>query len=433
MIPPWTLNVMILPEKNVCKGKGNMMKKILSYLVMIPLIFTSCGNTIFPVTDNMGPEKAENATILDAYHEFSFLPSEDGMSAEVLDNTCEGTLFYSPKYENSIVMKFGDIPCIYNDETGNIGSLCIDPLCLHKTRDCPYVGMDTGIILVNNNVYFSAYDPKIDKRVFYEVNLSSGKKRELHQRNLGLGIAAQYYDTDYTYYYEVLSEDDTANHTTSTVYIFTRQNLKTLETEELERTVDDIFDIALFGRSGNEFLFRSDVTGNLLTAPAEDITNRKIIFDGYTEFDPMMMEGDTLFFVENKDDKSILSSIKWDGSGYSTYPIENLCDFGTSFYVTEKYIYFMYDEPVKLPENDLKDEISPRKIWRMNRETEEITLAYEMDERLATVDIEQFIVKGNYIYADYTLFTDDFQEYCDSEGYLRLGIEDGSIYLIEWD
>ena len=92
----------------------------------------------------------------------------------------------------------------------------------------------------------------------------------------------------------------------------------------------------------------------------------------------------------------------------------------------------MYDEPVELPENNYADEISPRKIWRMNRETEEITLAYEMDERLATIDIEQFMVKGNYIYADYALFSDDFQELYSDDGYLRLGIEDGSIYLIDW-
>ena len=93
----------------------------------------------------------------------------------------------------------------------------------------------------------------------------------------------------------------------------------------------------------------------------------------------------------------------------------------------------MGNEPVDIPSGGVTSFLCPRTIWRMDRETEEITLAYEMDERLDLVDIEQFIVKGNYIYAKYVLFTEDYQAIDDSEGYLRLGSADGSIYLIDWD
>lgn len=410
----------------------DLMKKAIFALLSLTLMFTSCDNAINHATDDMGLEKAAETTILAQYRDFTYITSEDKMTAEVLDTGCSGTLFYSPMYENSIIMKLNDVPCIYNDETGNIGSLCIDPLCLHDTTECPYAGMTSGVILKDNKAYFSAFNPLEKVRGFYEFDLKSGRKRELRVKEMGIGCDTQFYDDDFSYFYEAAAVDDPENKTSRTVWIFYRQSMKTLKCEELERSVD-VPDMQLFGRFGDRFLFHSSVTGDLLTAPVDNVTDRNIIFDGYAVFTPMMVEGDTIFFAEIRDGQSSLSSIRVDGSDYRSYPIENLCDFGTPFYVTKNYIYFMYDEPVRLPENNYTDEISPRKIWRMNRETEEITLAYEMDERLVTVDIEQFVVKGNYIYADYALFTDDFQELCADDGYLRLGMKDGSIYLIQWE
>jgi len=408
------------------------MKKAIFALLSLTLMITSCTNAIYHATDDMGPKKAAETTILAQYSDFTYISSEDKMTAEVLDTGCNGTLFYSPMYENSIIIKLNDVPCIYNDETGNIGSLCIDPLCLHDTMECPYGGMTSGVILKDNKAYFNVFKPLEEVRGFYELDLKSGRKRELRVKDMGLGCDTQFYDDDFSYFYEAAAEDDPENKTSKTVWIFYRQDMKTLKWEELERSVD-MLDIQLFGRYGDRFLFHSGVTGNLLTAPVDNVTDRSILFDGYAEFAPMMVEGDTIFFIEIRDGQSSLSSIRADGIDYKSYPIENLCDFGTPFYVTKNYIYFMYDEPVELPENNYADEISPRKIWRMNRETEEITLAYEMDERLDLVDIEQFVVKGNYIYAKYVLFTEDYQTIDDSEGYLRLGIADGSIYLINWD
>lgn len=406
------------------------MKIILLFLTA--MFLASCENTIYQVEDNMGPQFQEYKTILDQYNEFSYVSSDDAASAETLDEICSSRLQYSEEYDSIIMIM--DIPYLYNDKTGNLGSLCTDPLCFHNTADCPYHGLISGVVFANQKAYFNALEPAEGMYVYYELDLKNGRKRELRRRPMGAQVMSQYFDEDYAYYYDIIEQDDSEQKTVNRYYAFMRQNLDTLETEELSRT-EGYIDTVIRKRFGDTFLFRRQSDGNLLIAPVDNLSAQTVIFDGFVsgKNNSMQIEGDTVFFLELTDAGAVLSSICYDGTGCRSYPIPELFDKIQSYYVTEKYIYYMGNEPLDIPSGGVTSFLCPRTIWRMNRETEEITLAYEMDERLDLVDIEQFVVKGNYIYAKYVLFTEDYQAIDDSEGYLRLGIADGSIYLINWD
>lgn len=406
------------------------MKKL--FLILITLFLVSCDTNIYHADENMGPQFEEYTTSLDQYKEFSYIPSDDAVSAEALDTICSSRLKYSGEHNNIVMIM--DIPYVYNDTTGNLGSLCIDPLCFHNTKDCPYYGLISGVVFANKKAYFNSLDIVNEGYIFYELDLDSGKKRELRKHPMGAQVLSQYFDTDYAYYYDIIEEEIPAEKTVKRYYTFMRQNLKTLEVQELDRT-EGYIDTVILNRYDDTFLFRRQTDGNLLTAPLDNIADKTVIFDGYVsnQNQSVQTEGDTVFFLELTEDGAVLSSIRYDGTGYRTYPIPELFDKIQSYYVTGKYIYFMENDPVDITGSGVTSFLCPRTIWRMDRETEEITPAYTMDERLKLVDIEQFIIKGNYIYAKYVLFTEDYQKIDESEGYLWLGIADGSIYLIDLD
>lgn len=406
------------------------MRRFLLFIIVLMLV--SCENTIYHAEDNIGPQFNEYTTFLDQYSEFTYIPSDDTVSAEVLDELCDSRLQYTGEYDNIVMVM--DVPYLYNDKTGNLGCLCIDPLCFHNTPDCPYYGLISSVVFNNHKAYYHALDPAEGIYVYYELDLQNNRKRELRSRPMGAQVLSQYFDHDYAYYYDIIEEDDPIQKTVNRYYAFMRQNLKTLETEELSRT-EGYIDTIIRHRFGDTFLFRRQSDGNLLIAPVDNLSAQTVIFDGFVsgKNNSMQIEGDTVFFLELTDAGAVLSSICYDGTGCRSYPIPELFDKIQSYYVTEKNIYYMGNEPLDIPSGGVTSFLCPRTIWRMDRETEEITLAYEMDERLDLVDIEQFIVKGNYIYAKYVLFTEDYQAIDDSEGCLRLGIADGSIYLIDWD
>lgn len=403
-----------------------MKRAIIASVVLLALLLTSCNNDKF-INDY---ENINKHTDLYDFENTAFFSQNSMFEYTASDVTSNYTsVTYSEDYEikkypddEYLYMEFNGVPSRYNEKTGVLTSYCIDPLCDHYSTECPFWGNIGNCELYNGLIFYirMSIEKGYDKAYVY-YNPETNKVEMLRKGYFGTGIVTMVYYNGYCYYYDLSIDKETEDWT---VYLY-RQNIETKKIEELDKT-DGYNSMILFGYNDKLF-FRDTAYGQLYYTPVDNIKDKTIILN--SETDDYMYNNEYLYFTETKGSGGkTVSRIAFDGSGYKNFSTDNIW----RYYVTDKFIYYMTDETTEIKysggtQTALK---TARDIWRINKETDTVEKVITLDGALANISIDRFIVSGNYVYASFLMFENDYMYTRSGMGVLRINIETGAWYYI---
>ena len=118
---------------------------------MIFILFTSCQDPYIPVqkdppqsgTDTAGPSEETNS--IDE-------PIQEYVLRATQLQYYNGSLYFYKGHSSFFLNQASGVFSRYNIETGNVTSVCPDPLCTHNTQDCPFAGRIPIFIVHGNTI-----------------------------------------------------------------------------------------------------------------------------------------------------------------------------------------------------------------------------------------------------------------------------------------
>ncbi|MBO5274617.1 MAG: hypothetical protein J6I45_08400 [Clostridia bacterium] len=398
------------------------MRYYLNIFILIIVVLCSCDQNV--INDiNKNDLINEN---FDQKTAFEFTPSDD-RAAEAQNVVTRN--FGSVRYHDGYVYIFSSGQAFrFNPETGNITNLCSDPICLHETDECPFYGIRTNqqIHINDGKIYFLSqryHRSEEGNRIFeyyrmqYDINLQTAKVLEVYPFS-GSWTGSDYYSNEWRYYIKI----DTTEEKETYENLLRRENLNTGKTEILMNLGDINYTLVYVNE---ERIYLHDGV-NLFYYILDDLNNKCIISDkckGYIACD-----GEWFYHTLIDGDKTSL--VKYDMEGGNRVTLaENI----SRSYSTEQYIYYMPDVMYTIGE-DITNYKSD--IYRVPKNGGTAELVYTFPEDM--IDryvILYFIVDGNYLYANYGVYTsesDNWYESINADPYdvMRINLSTGDIYYI---
>ncbi|MGM9652114.1 MAG: hypothetical protein ACI3XP_00560 [Eubacteriales bacterium] len=406
------------------------MKRI-CILFVILCILTSCDSTIYDIPEVMDTEQKD-------YHfgetEFSFAESDD----RALNTT--NRMLFAPgniRYADGVMyMTSGSMIYRYDIEDGGVISLCIDPLCMHKDADCPFYGITgTNVAIHQNKVYYkreyfvhqtdsagNVLNTEI-KREYVCFDIDSRKLSVLDTWETGAYIESEYFQGDYRYYLHTIIGEN--NRLT---YSINREHLTTRKVETLLGL--DEWIAGIVHTDGNS-VWLSDGTGiyrfsiktpgqldKIHTGKLTDTCFSEGYFYGIQEKQILRLDAQT-------GEATIICSLDFS-------PV-NLC-------MTHDYLYFRPDEKVSYGQDKKQNAgqeifFQTSDIYRVSVNGGNTEHVYSLSEEMKNYYIGNFLVDGNYLYAQYGYCDTEASEYYESwnkAGYdfIRIDLRNGEIYYI---
>lgn len=404
------------------------MKKsgLMSLIVLAAVILASCGGFIddygTPTTESGGVSipRFEDTVIYKNDNRFSYEKSDDDISSTLSERSW-GHVVNTYRDEDLILMQFGTAPYKYNEKTGELTSVCVDPLCRANEERCPFNEM-TSLCRYHNGMYFYEVITGLTQ-VGYDPETNT--VREMWKGQEGYGILIQVFDGDWCYYYTI-EENDVGSDSSEWIVAFNRQNIYNGKIEVIEET--EGFNYSLILVTDERYYFEDLRNGGIFYTPVDDIENRTYIIDNVTS--NYIFDKNCMYFIESFDDGTkTLSSIGYDGEDYINYETPDVYGIETVS-VTNKYICYMNDDPTYVKIDGETERRNSPEIWRIDKATGEKELALTLSGDLQYISIEQFIVKGRYLYADFDMVTDEYCYGVRGRGVLRIDIETGAWYYI---
>lgn len=327
---------------------------------------------------------------------------------------CNGCLYFSTglgtEVSPTVYMR-------YNCSTGNLTSVCSDPVCRHDSEDCPLYGLsDWVIVSPDENIFFlkkyivntvnssgaQAYGGLVCRLMEYDAR--SGQIKLLQNFEDGsCGFSNELYTGEYRFYHDMYYDKEQNDY----IPAIMRMSLDTFET----------IPFAGIGCELNESYAYSD---DLLFILGDRIylTDSRAIysldFNGENRVDcvsasmtgSIYTDGEYIFY-ENEGE---LCRRALDGGGeerLGIYP-----NGSTRYYITEKYIYYISGEDVVLGKANIYGYASDT-VTLHGSEFRRCLHDGSGDERVfAFEDAEAgirplyWLAAGNYIYCFYTWWTD---------------------------
>jgi len=290
-----------------------------------------------------------------------------------------------------------------NSKTGNVTTVCNDPLCFHKTESCPFYGFFPGTMYyVHKNMihYTQRYTypveeygktvwKEVDRKVRFDIKkqkLSIVRDYVAEDFESYMIISELYYEDYYYYLNNLVDEND------SLYFQLCRDNLTTGKTEVIKEL-------------GNTAVSMMYVDSDKLFYTYGTHVCYCYLDDPYTEYDLIKHP----YQEAACDGEAIYCRVK-EGDIHKVYRLdiesgEEIClvDEDTNYiFLTEKYLYYSPNNP--LPYGQTKAVQNSNTIYRYEKATGTtecvFTLPKDMDEEQYWIN-RYFLVDGNYIYTTY--------------------------------
>lgn len=349
----------------------------------------------------------------------------------------------------------------YNVATGNLTTVCPDPLCSHDIVDCPFYGIAPLFFVYNNNIYYK----RSYGIYYYEKNEYSGYYADFVAFNLETSKIRQYfkytetqfvpmmgkelYVGNYRFYYEFVNDDKNlksyfnihrVNLDDGSIVILKQDNLINPNAV----TAISISDTLLF--SVNYKIYFTD--GSCVYSTDYDMFNRQDIINGKFIYDDIYTDGEYIYWGESEDLDNInlqtLYRAKLDGSGEkSPLGIKT-----ASWQLTQKYIYYLNPQETIIGKNRIEQRpgseivLNNNEIRRAAHDGLSNEAVFTLIQDDTNFEIYSYTCVGNYIYAAYHTYTDKNNDgaFDDSEYYqstdektysiLRIDVTTGDTYYI---
>ncbi len=412
---------------------------------MAVMLFTSCENNLTyldttPVADSS------------ATGEYTYTESDDGVlpynplnGSEYLQFRDGFLYFFSTAGGSSGISTLMRL----NVKTGNITSVCTDPLCQHDNADCPFYGVNNfWIVTPDSNIrYFRNYIESIkDANGFtadtvinvsfytYDTHTSRITVNEEFVPSEGWDGGNEFYSGDYRFYQAQLYDEETDSYNYANMRMDMTTNKKTVITENTDRMLFII----------NERLYLTDSAviysvdfngGDRIDCVSGRFAGQQILTDSKSIY----------YTADGELYRMLLSSGKEEPLG--VYPNEFYY-----YYLTGNYIYYISGEKVVLGKAKISGYASDivtlegGEFWRCAYDGSNNELVYKFEGDTVGLRPIWAAVAGNYIYCMYTWWTDADGDgvYIDGDnGYsfpangntactiMRIDVTTGEVYFIK--
>ncbi len=323
----------------------------------------------------------------------------------------------------------------YNPETGNVTSLCGDPICDHSTSECSLFGFSRGgseLALHNNQFYFlqQYHDRNVEggwvkRRVKYDVE--NQELKILEDIPNGTRVNSEKFYGDYRYFLHTIT-DGAENPT----YEIRREDLTNGEVtviKELGEKIEGLYHVTAdriyILEAGALFYYTLDAPYSLQHVYTAEVTVQ-----------PLVLFDDEFFYRTVMLDDEI-HLIRHDLNGEQE---KLLCKANIDYMIlTEQYIYYMTDEQ-KVVGPDINNvmvgddlTLSVSDIYRIPKSGGEAELVYSLPEEMYNYGLGRFVVDGNYLYTQYSCYDAEKQEIIGSGtpyDVMRINLTTGDIYYI---
>ena len=413
------------------RGHKEVNMKCICILFVILCFLTSCDSKIYDI-----PEVKENEQKY--YHinesDFSFAESDDRAL-----NTTQRIMFNpgNIRYADGVmyITSYGMV-YRYDIEDGGVISLCIDPLCMHKDADCPFYGLNIGsnVIIHQNKVYYkrkffvhqtdtagNVIDSE-EKRESVCFDIASRKLSVLDTWEYGTYIESEYFHGDYRYYLHTIIGDDN-----TPTYSINREHLTSRKVETLLELNEWIAGIL---HTDGTSVWLSDGVG-IYRFPIESPKQLETVYTG--SMTGIFSGG----YIYGKQENQLLRLDAQTGD------VTVICtlDFTPAYFcLTRDYIYFRSGEQISYGRDKTQNagqEIfnQTSDIYRVSVNGGDAELVYRLSEEMKNYYIGNFLVDGNYLYAQWGYCDTEASEYYESWNdaeydFMRIDLRTGEIYYI---
>ena len=410
------------------------MKRLVFIAIMLVMVvfLCSCSNNLKYDVDVIEDDTSKGKDrIFKNTVEFSYIEDSDGIDkVEALGQN--GNQTYLGVYNGQLYLLRNKPICRFNTITGNKTYICPDPLCTHKTVDCPFYSFCNDFYFWGNSVFYTQdYQDKNYEwvRTVVEYNMSIGTKKVLRNREEGFYAPNMVFYGDGYYYTDIIRDKDTNKYKHSFCYQNTlTKEITVLDTQKVWRynprmAFDD--KLYIYDLVDNKLIYRDLKTGE--DYDVCDNASGMFKCDGYficTKYD-------------SATNRQEIIRCNYDGSEQQSLGVTD----AKYIYVTNNYIYYTTENYVqtKVDENGKPFYVNMGDICRMKHDGtgKETVFEPDIEEGKYCFWIDDYIVMGRYIYAQYhwldvidgeTVVGKSF----DSKSYVRYDTVTGERYYIDF-
>lgn len=312
----------------------------------------------------------------------------------------------------------------YNIKTGNITTVCQDPLCSHTTPSCPFSGA-ISTFYINNSIvyyerqytYYSSHTNNTEAlRQFCSYNLETMKITVHNESEIESGMTyaegkRELFIDNYCYYYDYVYDEK------SNQYIFKicKMDLNTNKISVIggENNIDNASAENNYMMTFSEkFLFVlnnriyfTDI--NSIYSTDLNGSDKQIHVNGNFIYDDIYTDGEYIFYGAPTEEANIQSihRVNFDGTDDRELGILTLTNGWT---ITKKYIYYdsVYNKTVaeKTPGGGIQ--FYSDATNRCDHDGKNNEIVYHSDNGNKYIQLIDKCIIGNYIYANYYTFED---------------------------
>lgn len=399
-----------------------MNGKICCMFVLILFLLTSCDNSIHYI-DNLEKDIITNDEI---HYSFEYTESND---THVSYNAINGTDFL--QYNEGYIYFYNGYPTIfgnrsstlwkYNIQTGNLKTVCDDPLCTHNDPHCPIFGITPAFYIYNNNIFYRRSYRYVngnkteDYSGFMAYNMETSKiiVYNKYDELLGPLYGKQLYVDNYRFYYEYSYDEESK----TSYAMICRMNIDTKEivtlkenNEEYENATSSFSLGTMFLFSLNNRIYFSD--GTCIFSTDYNMENRITHIYGTFVYRDIYTDGEYIYYgvSDNYDDITVqtLYQIKLDGSDKKNLGVKT-----KTWRLTNNYIYYGALNQDIVEKNGLSGysgenvTLSLNEIRRCFHDGTNDTQIFKFSNENINSEFLTYFCVGNYIYGLYVNYTDN--------------------------
>ena len=329
--------------------------------------------------------------------------------------------------ENYLYFNGGDwdgaVPMRLNLETGNVTSVCPDPLCTHDSPDCPLYGTNGFIApddasILARRMYSATEDTITGQEISERVNQimrfepGTGKRIVLEELGTQGGFSPEVYAGKYRFYNAQIYDDEG-----EWIGGLARMDLGNGKTELLF----DGYHWLLFEKDGRVWVSDGDGFYSFEAEAASPALRRE--FGGASaeagEYASFSTDGRNLYVTEFQ--KKEVRVLPMDGSAETVVTVD-FADYNYRLYPTENWLYYFSGKTTVIGDARVsgyasdKVELYGTEFRRCRADGSEDTGVFRFEGEYASFRPIHIAVAGRYLYCTYSWWEDP-----DGDGVFRDG------------
>jgi len=430
------------------------MKKALLSLIMLAIMLLSLVScTQIPELPYLTEETAKTNEAKDEIP-YTYTPDMEDSANNGLIPALVTLDDVPSSYGGELYFQSSDMLYKLNKETGKMNEMCKDPICNHKTKECPFYGQHWlfGFYIYDNKVIYQRGSEKIglkgEPRRILLYDIKNGSFRVLHE----YPADTTFFPIDHgfhggvMYFHECIVNPDYANDKTLPQRLFShiKVDLSTYEKEVLYTSSHK--KTTILGGDDNNIYYINRIDNKVYVAKNRDLSNASVLIDDHKGY--FFIANDRVFYVSSE--TGTLTSKNLDGTDKKDLGISDLY----YIYITDKYIYYrqkiefdIVAAPVSPGKKEQRETIAlANEIYRCTHDGKNIEVVYKAfdGEPLKAGDVVYYpsnlYVFEGYFYSTFTAFsvkedgTIDRDISTNSRGpfsYMRVNCNTGEMYIIE--